>query len=507
MKKLLATINLCIALSPCLLEAQAAIITISYSPTFTLSGPIHGVTLGLIGTGIPSFETELGELNENRVSIESHLQYSASVNAVPSPGVVYVQDFSVLFNAALNYGLSLPPSTMSGASMCWGANGCVPTTFIPYILFSPTQSGSVVNPSLLGGAIPIRVQGTVTPGMSGATGNWTLSGQAQIQQVYTPLTTQQYIRNALNGTSGTDAQRANEAYANIIVLRETSPETSAQNLNLRDAEYWLRGYAGGRSIGSMPVDFSTIEGAFHDLANRTGPVATGIYNGKKYIDQALGRNTAGPDELPNTPVGGFSENLSGWINGIKRVPLEEAVDSISIPAMPGSNDPNSPGVPALSLQSQNGQLNAYNINVQQSQEVVYFDPIAGKFVSFGVVGNRFSGFEFVTPFTLGAVFLHVSDQIIALTAGTYYDFLYLDPTGVDGFYISGLPEFDLNGPDFTFGASFVNAGDTLVVVASGDFGSDAAVPEPSSAGIWLLTLVMFLFQSRGQIVLKRRSNM
>lgn len=466
-------------------------IAISSQPTFSLTGPINGTTFGLIGINQLPVSSRLGTLSSNAVTINSNLTYSATVPEVSNLGPIYTQGFDVAFRTALNYGTPDIVNTYSAPSICPGQNGCSGATFSPYTLFSPGGSSSVASPTLTGGPISVRVNATMSPEQASAFGNWALQGSAAINQIYQPKTTAEYVRDAI-AVSGSDVSRANSGYADIILLRDTSAATASKNLALRDAEYFLRGYAGGASNLGEPVDFSSLDAAFNDTANRFGPIATAIYNGKKVVDTALGRNTAGPTGLPNTPAGGFDANVNGFTSGLLGVPLDKAVDTLHLPASTKpSTTSDAPTLPTINILGVQSELSVFNLNLLDANTLNFLDPKQAAVLAFGVDGNRFAGFEYLNgPDSLT---LHVLGQDFTILSGRLFNFTSLDQMGVTGFFLSGLADFAPSGLDFVSGLSFISPGKALVSILGGanPFAATVEVPEPATLSI-LMTLLSFL---------------
>lgn len=124
-------------------------------------------------------------------------------------------------------------------------------------------------------------------------------------------------------------------------------------------------------------------------------------------------------------------------------------------------------------------------------ETVYFDPELA--IGYGFMmdsENRFRSFEVPDALPQGDTMfsIHYAGTSYELLAGQTFDFLSLDPLGVESFLLLGIDDSELIGagenshPPFVFGATFTQAGiaefSTFALTTTA-----TAVPEPSSLAL------------------------
>ena len=155
--------------------------------------------------------------------------------------------------------------------------------------------------------------------------------KASTVAVYSPESTNDYVELALANarraleqagtTNPTDIELARQGFLEAIRLREQNVDTS-QSPILRDAEYMLRGYAGGLLLHSLdPSQFGTDPyggpgDLSNDLVNACGPLCAALYNAKKMWNDFLG-NGSSSNNLPASPPGGMEANTRGFLEGLK----------------------------------------------------------------------------------------------------------------------------------------------------------------------------------------------
>lgn len=466
-------------------------LTIGYDTDFELAGPIDGSRVGSIwdGTGPKAFEPRLGSLVQQQVGIDMRLLYTATVGPVPTGGTVYTQGFDITYRLQ-EFGMQPLQIRYQGPSICRDERGCIGTTFPRYTLISGGLGDSTTAGGGLGGPIGISVVGTVTPGLTGATGDWILNGRAQVRQDYEPRTLSEYVVDAARrAAGGTDAERAYLGYNDVISLRGFDAVTSSQNLALRDAEYFLRGYYGGaESVGTFWAD--SLAGGADELASKAGPVASTVYLAMKAIAQAMGRNVAGDGELPASPVGGWDANFVGYLAGWYGVPLESAayLGPAIYGAIEASTDPAHASLPQASIQDIDGELDLFNLLAGQAGTTYFVDPRVAEVIAYGVVGNAFTGFTLPIDAPVDHVLVEFLDQRRLLHRGESVDFTDFAEDGVARFALTGLPMREPGGPAFVAGLSFAASGPLLLAVAATD--RSAVVPEPSVLMLLLPALLL-----------------
>lgn len=467
-------------------------LTITHQGTINTSGLVEGVRTGVVVGNFPEFNTALGRLINSSVSLNANILNNITVPAVPSFGPVLNQFISIKLNTS-GYGITPLESSAGSGLTCPGQSGCRGTT-LNYQFGSLSASGNITGMSGLGGPISYRVESTITPFQSGGTGNFNLTGAVSTSQTYAPKTKAEYMADAVVNLSGSDVSRANQGYGSVIELRNFDPVTASQNTALRDAEYKLRGYAGGGSNrNGEPLDTSSGGAVFQDVANRSGPIGTAVYNGIKVFNDSIGRNTAGSDQLPNSRPGGFDANFEGFRDGLLGTPLNDSIGSPKIepPASAPSKDKDMPSQPTIRLSGLSSQVDLFNV-LPQSNSISYFDPKEGNLIIFGVTGNRFTGVELPFDIFTNNAKIHVGNSIFSLSSNEFIDFNAIDPLGFNGFFISGLADFSPAGRELEFGLRFISSDNAIVAIASADGQRLSAVPEPPTLLLFVLGLCFIL---------------
>ncbi len=358
---------------------------------------------------------------------------------------------------------------------------CPPGNF-PFRLSGIFRSGPFVPPGDLaapgfGGTPPFFVQLTSTiedalPGVSfSAASLSTAELRVGVYREYEPKSTVEYIRDALNEVRGrpgfSDKQKGVEAYHGVIGLRVSDEVTSAQNLSLRDAEYFLRGYAGGRTVhdgGLAPDDLG------NELANLAGPAATAIYNALKWIRGSLG--TPLDEGLPGTPVGGFGANAVGWNWGIEGKSVDDVLGILAgLPHLPDvrlglSVDPASPLTPSVRTTVIAGDIridmDLFEISLSDLASLYWFDPQPTPSYALTAVGNRITEVQLAGGLAGDDVHLRFSDRDLVLDPAVGIDLTAYESEGVEALFITGLFS---NGPP-VFGLRFAQSGDTLLGIGA-----------------------------------------
>jgi hypothetical protein len=347
---------------------------------------------------------------------------------------------------------------------------CTPTVAPPSTSTSTRSITLVADKN--GGAIPYTIDVTTTPAPGAALqGSWQLDTTVDVRLRYEPFTAPQYIRDALSIAGGGSPQAvANSAASVLSRLRTWDAATSSENLALRDAEYWLLGYAGGQTLrGNLGDD------AIYNLLLAGGPVS--IVGWK-----ALPKK---PGDLPGTPIGGFEANFDGLVAGVANTPLDQAVGRYGNNRVL-TNQPTTPVNPLMPLlvTPSDGDLIASNnalfdFVVQNPGETVWVDPIAALQFIYAFAGNFATGVQLPTnsdDFTLQ--FLGMS---VRLRAGEFFSFLPFALGGVDQFTLTwngvGNPDWDRRP---VVGIQFALAGETLLDITTIRSSSTQPVPEPAT---------------------------
>ncbi|HEY1783643.1 MAG TPA: hypothetical protein VGG79_25005 [Roseiarcus sp.] len=249
---------------------------------------------------------------------------------------------------------------------------------------------------------------------------------------YNSFTRQKYITNFLSqehilGTAS--LAQTLTALDDVVTLRNSDGYTASQNVELRDLEYYLRGYAGKMQLQTGTLDFS-----ISTLYNIGGPGGLALYNAKKAYDESQGRQTSGPGEFPNSPPGGWAANLAGWNNGMENAPLGSVdLDNLSIPSLLVN------GFATSLLASPNVGL--FFLGGQSPGQLYSFDPTIGQSIAISTQGSAISSFEIGDDPDLADLILEISvgGKIYSYEAGTLFDFVDLLGSPIYSFVVSGFP--------------------------------------------------------------------
>lgn len=469
-------------------------IEVLQSGNFAISG--SGTDSGRAIVNLKEFDPRLGTLDWSRVSFQSTHRSSTTFSRSYEPGPMYSATHTVTLNTSTNYGGQDVSDTITSTADCNGTVGCLGGT--NPLTWRPGSSVlTFAQPEKFGGPIRVLAASEFAGITAVATGgSWSVAGTVNLDQQYTPFSTKRYLQDAIKTSGGSDLTRANNGYSGIIELRETSSETASQNLNLRDAEYYLRGFAGGEANVVNKIDVSSFGAFFNDVANRTGPVATSMYNGLKAIRSVFDSTPiAGEGEHPNTPVGGWGINLKGWIDGLSPTKsLDESVNdlgntTVAPPVKTDSYDLLAALAPDLSINTDGGNVSVFHSFSSILGDIAYFDPVVAKYLTFGVDGNAFTGIQIMLDD--GAeqeLWLAVDGTRRQFTTGEYISFADISPGGVKGFYIEGFENFHPEGRHFIFGATFADIGEKMISVIASDFdaSNSGQVPEPGTVGLFLI---------------------
>lgn len=435
-----------------------------------------------------SFNPKLGQLLDASLSISSKLLQNDFVSTPTIDGDVHHTTYEVKY-PLLPKEFSI---STSGGSYCPAAE-CTPGQ-VQSTIYEQTVAG-IVEP--VGGYIFGSVSAGTTIFQGSVTGTWSLDVQAEQFLRYEPFSTQTYLNNltAEFGIGGysPDLAELNKLAESVKELRELDVQTSGENLELRNLEYFLRGRIGAEILKSGEWDFSSIGSAFDDTANASGPIGSAIYIGLKYVNIGLGKNTAGASELPNTPPGGFDANWEGYKSGFLDTPLNEInldAPSDAPPPSPPSYDPDRPLVPLGDLGPKD--FGIFYVAEMSTDNFVYFDPPVQDFFSVGVEGNTISEFVLWSPLFSGTLNLFVDQEMYLYNPGTFFDFNSILGHPTLGFSIFGFPD-ELFGQDLIFGLRFADSNPTVVSAITG---SISAIPEPETYAMLLAGLGLLGFMAR-----------
>src|SRR5262249_45209674 len=273
---------------------------------------------------------------------------------------------------------------------------CPGGTVGTYIFFNATQSGT---PAPLTDSLMGSIRASITPIQVPVSSSYTLTVTANEQIQYSPFTTAQYVSNALASTPGSGGLPYGYAVLNSRKqLRNVDVGTASTNLNLRDAQYAVYGYNAGALLASGIANGNAqdaLAGALGAQANGTGqgfggPIATIIYDTLK----SAGIIPPSNPNFPQSPAGGNSANLSGFLNGVSNPNnisgLPASLNSGSSLFRSPSQTPTSPTVPLNGFDiSPNASLGLFALNVTSNQPA-YVDPANFTNHVFSVAGANFA---------------------------------------------------------------------------------------------------------------------
>jgi hypothetical protein len=439
-------------LSEARMKIMTSLVTVDQEVPFTVTGTFDG---GAAKTRVltTALDTTLGNVTFDSVSANYNINLSLNVTA-PAGFSGDIADVDVTQSYDLSaWGLS--PLTFDNPGVTFTTGGSFPGGTVQDNQFFVSGSGATFTQTPgVGGSIVLTANGTTTPLGGTDSGTFTVSGTIDTVQQYQAKTTQQYVQDAISANPGaSDFATANNGIDDIITLRQTSAGTSSQNLELRDAEYFLRGYSGGLALFNGE---SYTSNWFNELANQASPISTAIYSGIKLLHPNGG--IAGPGQLPSTPPGGYGANLSGWISGVEGNSLSNAVNGLSSPPVPQqpSSSPDQP-LPPLSSTSLGGlNVNSYDVSPSPSA-ISYFDPPTSSDDAFSVVGNTITGFVIPQKFG-GQTFQYSTGSGFQSVAAGQFVNLNSTPsvTAIDIHSDQGLPV------GFDVGLQFASGSETLV---------------------------------------------
>lgn len=444
------------------------------------------------------FTERLGTLVEQRVSVlPPHIITSGSVvvgTRVLGARVIE-QRLDIDYNLGSTFGGVNQRISGSQWLDCIGASGCSPGTYTflrEGHLAVGIPAGPIAAPGLGRSDFDLHFKSTVfatRPGLSfTADSHHVVDVRVGLYREYTPKLKVDYIFDALNEVrtgSRSNKEKAVEAYQDIIDLRERDEATSAHNLNLRNAEYFLRGYAGGRSFNEGRISWDDLG---NELGNSGGPIAAGAYNALKIARAKLGLplNEGLPGTSPNF-FGGLRDNFTGWVLGAANpgVSIEDILTNPELRAFIETGRPSQmlsvdPLAPTLGL---NLKLHADDIDISMqvfevsppSPEVFYwFDPSPTQLYSLSVFGNKITGLQLVGDFS-GDIRVQFGDHDVAVDSLAPIDLAVYDAAGFDSVTVSGVKA--VVPP--TFGLRFASAADTMININE----ISLPVPEPAT---WLL---------------------
>ena len=363
-------------------------------------------------------------------------------------------------------------------------------SFSPHPLTPPTTTFLLPDNS---GSLDYAADSLLIPGTGTVTGWERVDGTLSLDYTFDKKSAGAYALEALQAAKGlvgpgaSPESLAREFYRAAIRLRN-SYAGSSENLNIRDVEYFARGYAGGlllRHPGELDAN-----DASNDIANSSGPVGALIYNGVKELDNLAGIPIQGPGEEPASEPGGLGANADGWLRGNKQQDLGDAIGEYFFDSSRASPSPSRPPPPSSrsapwgrspSLEGGgDGLLSMFAFGVDGPGHPVYLDPEARAYNLFAVDGPAVRSVTVPGAGGPGDVWdLIVDGSTFAYRPGSTFSFVdhgFAD--GVHGFVL-GDPDPGLWGGHFTTGLDFVGSGTAIVGQLRLPAAAATSVDEPS----------------------------
>lgn len=466
-------------------------VSFKFEETFKLGSPPV--------TNFGAFTDRLGTLVTQKLRIESPVvemsgSYIYSSRVFGSPALRHTLSIGYDLDA-----FGLPDLLTSGGFRLDCPLGC-PAATSPLALkgrFSnPLTDVLLAAPGAGHSQIAMRFTSTVlqVPGASFESASKSVATvKIGIFREYQPKDTLTYVRDALIGVRDlsfrTDKEKADLAFKDVINLREIDEATSSQNTNLRDAEYFLRGYSGGRILYERSGGGRIEPG--NDYFNSGGPIVASVYNVCKYLFNA---GPCGSEGLPGTApeAGSVKTNGLGWILGKAGVTISQIIDTPiadllngSPPPVTLSTDPMAPLAPSVTFNELLDAgtdfvllqlaLGAWDFVI--TEPVTYwFDPQPTKSYQISVFGNSLGLLRVLSKTADHRARILFGDREIEFDPEAGIDLSAVVPEGVSDLL---LKDIDVDGAP-AFGLRFVGTGHTSLVITE-----VTPVPEPSA---WLMLL-------------------
>lgn len=272
-----------------------------------------------------------------------------------------------------------------------------------------------------------------------------------------------------------------------IINARGAPNMST-NEALRDAEYKLRNWIGGRVARGSGEDLSA-EDWYYDVIFQN-PLATGAYNSWKWLTDGLGVgswNQATPGS-PNSRPGGWDEAVEGFMRGIQNEPLESLYKKQEPFRPNGGQTPQQPIMQIINPLGNNSPIGIYVTEVDDDR-IFYFDPepSSGYIYTVGV-GPLVTGLVIPTQngYNLNTIELLLNMNHYTLLPDIFVDFTTLGfPNGVINFSILGIDWNYTSSPNaFVIGLRFANDG----ILALSQTPPNSQVIEPNMIALILIGL-------------------
>jgi hypothetical protein len=453
---------------------------------------------------IPTFDNSRGTIN----NVILDLTFASRVNGHESnSSFVGVGTTIATINPNFSIGnASGIPAISSNYSLpltCVTPGGCYPfSVFVTFPLGDFRSTTNIYNPgpiSMLGGAVPLKSNSTVTNGSGSYSGTVSYSVSGSVTYQYDAKTSQAYANDASEtalkscrcdpATSPVDFTR--QFYVAAIKEREQEGTTgpSIYNQNIKDVEYYGRNLNGGY-LAKNPSLIGSGD-ALNDFFDAIGPASTPTYDALKTLLAPF---------LPPASSINYGEDVknatSGWLDGAfgTESPQELIRDHFSDSGIDRAPPPASGAtVPFfssdLSLPDGLHLLSDLFVAPVSSGIPLTLDPKSAPRVLFAVGGDTFDTISFSTlGRPLHSLELFVNGAEFRIATGSSFDFGAHGLKDVNAFLIEGL---DQNGVDnFDLVSTFATDGTAFVTVID----VPAAVDEPPMQSLWISAsgLIMFL---------------
>lgn len=286
-------------------KAQTLIDTGPMSTDFIIPWPVDTSTTALI-EDMPTFSSFLG--TQTSVDLSGSLNfswpeavYSVGHDTLPASRPIATENVDInIYTGDYLKGSSDYENPFVGEAIFCTVSPKCPGFTIP----NAAGSGSLGPINRTGTSIPALPDTDPEPtsikaklssnfegkGFFTASGNYKLSGTLIVDAKYAPLSTPNYVAEAItNSTSASALDTGYKSLSFISSLRNLDPGTSSTNVQLRDAQYALYGYKAGILLRTAQENLNPLvaySAALGALGTNTGqgfggPIALTIYNNLK----------------------------------------------------------------------------------------------------------------------------------------------------------------------------------------------------------------------------------
>ncbi|WP_336488123.1 DUF4214 domain-containing protein [Methylobacterium nigriterrae] len=533
-------------------------ISVKSSFYYTTSGafnrPSQYATLvtSLPGDGVKGgLDSALGEFVQNKVTVNLYpMQSFLPMQAVG------VFDLGAVLSAeqgTVSVKVSFPGWSLDPINLISHASGTSSVVYDPAPASSALNTGGFfsdgvqtaseigISPAIsgpIGGPISIVTSATAGGPFDPAASQYTAAIVVEGEQIYAPKSTIDYIKDELRtavvqNPGASDYDVAEAALSHVITMRESDAQTSSQNLNLRDAEYFLRGYAGGLAdVQGQQIGGDANLGTFvSELGNRGGPAAWIAYAGLKFIatvkqdvanvlsgDGLPTGTLIGTNGLPSSPIGGFTQNAVGFEKGLANYTVQDILNDVNplsshlLDAVFGDQSqvnidsnqqlfgapigqpllPSNAAQPSFTITGPTTSTSFFDVNISEPTKLAYFDPSGSDTYSFAAQGNSYSGLLVPKSLSSGPVILDAGGREFSIAPDQYFDLHAAGLSAVSSLALSVQPGASPLVVGFTFdvqGATTVAETQTAVDLSSIITSSGTRMPAGASVPVASLSAV------------------